>query len=604
MSARGKQARRSQRKKAKERLNSSSQDGLVGALNAEDQRPLHSENALGVEQSRKQMQQSGSGNTNPTETDLTDEGMEPSNKKLKIKASETSSTRNSISNDEVLESQTSPTTSPNEVLTDHDPHTDPPAAAGRESIINADVATPSRGIIDATTTVSPPPPPSQAQWNFILQRFDQFESSIKSTIQEEIRQNTAGLQNEVRSINSRLKTVEKSVSSNKDEVTNISQKVNKLSKVKEEVLTEVDEQISARLERIEQELQQNKTEIARLKESKQPPPQQKVENLERDFLKEKCFARRRNLMLMGLPEPEEEGDEKDSIAKLLQERLGISKPAIELAYRVGTDSGRGPRPILITFSNFPQKLAVWYKKSGFNKDQNQKLWLQEDLPKPLRTELNSLLKVQKRAKAMPEKYPDVKIKDFQIRVQGKFYKASELEQLPRDLQASSIATPQSQKAVVFFGRASPLSNHHICSLKIGGKNFTCVEHYLAWQKAKLTEDKSLAPSVLKMKDPSEHKKVLNSLKEDHPDEWAESVENILKTALRAKFSQSQVLREFLCDTHPKRIGEASINQKWGIGMPLTSPDVLDVDKWKEEGNLLGKTLELIREEMLQQPKKN
>lgn len=379
----------------------------------------------------------------------------------------------------------------------------------------------------------------------------------------------------------------------------------KLNNVKEEILGEVDNQISAKLERMERELQQNKNEIAMLKEAKPPPPpQQREDSLRRDFLKEKCFTRRRNLMLMGLQEPENGVEDKDTIATLLQNRLSIPKPAIELAYRVGTEPGRGPRPILITFADFPQKLTVWYKKSVLNKDQSQKLWLQEDLPKPLWTELNALLKVQKRAKALPEKYPDVKIKDFQIRIQGRFYNANELEQLPQDLQASTITTPQSEDAVVFFGRASPLSNHHICSFKISGKTFTCVEHFLAWQKASLSEDESLAPSVLHMKDPSEHKKVLNALREDHPDKWAEKVENILRTALRAKFKQNQNLREFLCDTHPKRIGEASVNQKWGIGMPLTNPDVLNINKWNAEGNLLGKTLELIREELIQQSKKN
>lgn len=45
------------------------------------------------------------------------------------------------------------------------------------------------------------------------------------------------------------------------------------------------------------------------------------------------------------------------------------------------------------------------------------------------------------------------------------------------------------------------------------------------------------------------------------------------TALRAKFKQNTNLCKFLCDTYPKRLGEASVNQKWGIGMPLTNPDV-------------------------------
>lgn len=139
-------------------------------------------------------------------------------------------------------------------------------------------------------------------------------------------------------------------------------------------------------------------------------------------------------MLMGLEELDKDGDEIERIATLLQSRLNIPKPNIIQSIRMGAVKGKAPRPILVTFANFPQKLLVWYKKSQLNKDQPQKLWLQEDLPKPLRTELNALLKVQRKAKSLPKKYPDVKIKDYQIKVNGRFYKASELDQLPQDLQ--------------------------------------------------------------------------------------------------------------------------------------------------------------------------
>lgn len=414
------------------------------------------------------------------------------------------------------------------------------------------------------------------------------------------------------------------MSSSSSEITKIDQKVSKLNDLKGEVFEEVErkfdtridrlerelqenknelqknKQISSKCEHLEKEIQENKREVTKLKENNPAPPQQNVEELKQDFLREKCFARRCNLMLMGLEESDNDVDEKEHIATLLQKRLSIPKPAITLSVRMGATKGKAPRPVLITFSNFPQKLSVWYKKSQLNKDQPQKLWLQEDIPKALRADLNALLKVQRKAKSLPEKYPDVKIKDYKIRINGNFYKAGELDRLPQELQPSALATPQSEEAVVFFGRASPLSNHHISEFRIADNVFTCVEHFLAWQKAKLSEDESLAPSTLNMKDPSEHKRVLNSLKDNNTEQWEASVENILKTALCAKFKQNNTLRKFLCDTHPKRLGEASVNQKWGIGMSLTNAEVLEVNKWKKEGNLLGKSLEVIREELLRE----
>lgn len=304
-------------------------------------------------------------------------------------------------------------------------------------------------------------------------------------------------------------------------------------------------------------------------------------------------------MLLGVEECKEGEDDKTKVTEILQSRLNIPRIKLEMVVRMGASTGKQPRPILMTFSNLPQRFQVWYKKGELNKDQEQKLWLQEDFPKPLRNEMNALLKIQKKAKSIPDKYPDVKIKDFKIKIQGRFFSAQQLESLPDDLKPSRNATPQDDEAVVFFGRASPLSNHHICEITIAGRNYTCVEHFLAWQRANVAEDKALAQEILQMKDPSEHKRALNSLRENKAEEWEETVKSVLLAALRAKFKQNNSLKTFLCSTHPKKIGEASLNTKWGIGMSLTNKDVLDKTKWNVEGNRLGKALERVRNELLQ-----
>lgn len=316
-------------------------------------------------------------------------------------------------------------------------------------------------------------------------------------------------------------------------------------------------------------------------------------------MKEQCYTRKRNLMLMGMEEPKEGDDEKSKVSDLLYNRLGVPKPKIEMATRLGASTGKYPRPILITFKHIDQRFQVWYKKGDLNKNQTQKMWLQEDLPKPLRNELNALQKVQKKAKSLQDKYPEVKIKDFRIKIQGQFYSAKDLEQLPDDLKPSRNSTPQSDNAVAFFGRSSPLSNHHLRKFNIAGRTFTCVEHFLAWQRANTAKDKPLADEVLTMEDPSEHKKILNSLKDKNPEDWEETVESVLLTALRAKFKQNNGLKKFLCDTFPRKIGEASLNTTWGIGISLTNSDVLDTTKWNEHGNRLGKALEKVRNELLQ-----
>lgn len=286
--------------------------------------------------------------------------------------------------------------------------------------------------------------------------------------------------------------------------------------------------------------------------------------------------------------------------ELRKTRLNIPTPRLESTYRIGEKGGNKPRPIMMTFTNVPQRNVVWFKKATINKDQEQRLWIQEDLPRELRMEINALLKVYRYAKNLPEVYPDVKIKDFKLRVDGKFYTHTQLEALPVNIRPSTIATPSTEDTVVFFGRDSPLSNHFICSFDIAGTNFTSVEQYLAWSKAKVTPNTNLVTEILNTTDPAEHKRTLNFLKGENTQEWEEKREDAIKTALRAKFGQNAFLKDFLCNTYPKKLGEASPNPVWGIGMSLRDQHVLDQTKWNVEGNLLGKTLTTMREELLQE----
>lgn len=98
--------------------------------------------------------------------------------------------------------------------------------------------------------------------------------------------------------------------------------------------------------------------------------------------------------------------------------------------------------------------------------------------------------------------------------------------------------------------------------------------------------------------PVQHKIILNILKNDCPDVWKEKVKGIILDAARAKFSQNDDLAEFLVGTQPLRIGEASRDVLWGVGIALENREVLDSTRWPQDGNLLGRTLEQVREELI------
>ena len=61
-------------------------------------------------------------------------------------------------------------------------------------------------------------------------------------------------------------------------------------------------------------------------------------------------------------------------------------------------------------------------------------------------------------------------------------------------------------------------------------------------------------------------------------------------------TKTQRVRDELLKTDPKDIGEATMNSTWGIGMPLSSPQVLCKDKWTGK-NLMGNIIMQICKEL-------
>lgn len=125
-----------------------------------------------------------------------------------------------------------------------------------------------------------------------------------------------------------------------------------------------------------------------------------------------------------------------------------------------------------------------------------------------------------------------------------------------------------------------------------------MEQFLAFRRAQMAGDETLIKSALLQKDPADHKVILNTLRDDRPQTWRKNAEEYILQATRAKFQQNQDLADFLIETHPLEIGEASRNPGWGIGMTLDNHEVHDVSKWIPGGNLLGRTLVRVRDELI------
>lgn len=134
-----------------------------------------------------------------------------------------------------------------------------------------------------------------------------------------------------------------------------------------------------------------------------------------------------------------------------------------------------------------------------------------------------------------------------------------------------------------------------------------MEQYIAWRRATYEGNNKLASRALKRADPIVYKGILNELKSNAAkdsdksevsERWYGQLDDMVGLGLRAKFRENPALAHFLVRTHPKALGEASKDTRWGIGFTLTDSDALNTQKWPAEGNVMGKQLTIVRDEML------
>lgn len=181
-------------------------------------------------------------------------------------------------------------------------------------------------------------------------------------------------------------------------------------------------------------------------------------------------------------------------------------------------------------------------------------------------------------------------------LEGKAYAPNQLEQLPEPIRPSTLANPKSDKALAFFSKHSPFSNHYMSKFSVKGVTYNNIEQFLAYRKAQFANQDHLASQSQDTPNPVDAKAILNKLKCLCPKDWYEQAPTILEEGLKEKFRQNQYLFEILIDSRGLQLGEASKATTWGIGMTLTDPHVLAVSKWHPKGNLLGRTLMKVRDD--------
>ena len=296
---------------------------------------------------------------------------------------------------------------------------------------------------------------------------------------------------------------------------------------------------------------------------------QENEKLKEKIIKLDSFDRKKNLKFTGFREQKGESkfDTKRAILGMLQTSgIHLHPKAIEGAYRVGPHIKNRDRPIIAKFLHGEERDFVHAKSAHIHKVTG--IRTEEDLPeeiekrrrllKPIAIKANNTI-VNKRHKYQAT-FQD------KLKVNGKIYSMETINRLPEDIHPSVVYTPSNNGITAFFGRLSPLSNHHIAPQKLDNRVFNCNEQFYMYEKAKTFNDHTTAETILREKDPVEQKKLGSKIKDFKESAWRNKCLEIMERGLSAKLEQNPSIKEFLINTGTNMLVEANPRDSyWGIG---------------------------------------
>lgn len=149
-------------------------------------------------------------------------------------------------------------------------------------------------------------------------------------------------------------------------------------------------------------------------------------------LKDKAIRNKNNLVIIGLQE-----DDKpplESASHFISSTLGIKDVQVDVPYRLGQPPPEGSsyaRPIWMRFTKLADRNKVWREKTIITaEDGEQKIRIQQDLPKQLREVSQIMHRILRAATAYP-KYKYARIQDYKIWLHSKDYGPTQLEKLPK-----------------------------------------------------------------------------------------------------------------------------------------------------------------------------
>ena len=140
-----------------------------------------------------------------------------------------------------------------------------------------------------------------------------------------------------------------------------------------------------------------------------------------------------------------------------------------------------------------------------------------------------------------------------------------------------------------------LSNYYAGKLEFNGIPHNSIDHCYQYQRADRYNNLIAMNKLLCVKSAAEAKQIGSQIRNFQAADWDSMKTSIMEDLIRIKFNPGSELATRL--TAGKSLAEAGKSQSFGIGLSLHHSNVFDTSKWSKNGNILGKTLKKLRDEL-------
>ena len=381
------------------------------------------------------------------------------------------------------------------------------------------------------------------------------------------------------------------IQSNRDDITSLENRVS----MTEASLTFNDTDRAAirdHIKRIEQQQKENSNKIRQVKES-QPSRDfscdcsKRIDHLETE-------ARKKNIIIAGVIEHKEERLKHIVLEIVSNTNLPISYHDIDQATRVGPFKLRGPpRPILVKFRDVAARDDIMARRHLIKNNPNcSKIWINEDLPEKVKKSRYQMKILGDLAVSLGHQ---VILRGNNISIDGVTYNDQTLDTLPPHLSLERAFTRETPNGIAFHSEHSFLSSFHKTNIEFNNNKYCSAEQGIQHTKAKITKHENIAREIMQTDDPVKIKRLGDKIQRN--EQWSKSEDRWVEEITNAKYDQNPKLADALVRTKQAPLLECTMSNHWGIGLPITHPDLYKRSFKPKGKNTLGKILEKKREDI-------